>query len=166
MGDFRIRISGSHFAKCEGILSFCEALSQRKNKNTKLSISFLVPKFHLVTIIFKQNNFLQKHLISWQNPILQPPRQTNFHTVYLASFIFLSHSVLYNCQITFKCSSVKQLFQNYFYRCFFIKGSTGSHLNGANFNRKMLFCYAMLPLKLNVPLSHIEAKKTLLPMVS
>ena len=57
-------IDGSHFTKCKGILNFCEALSQRNNKNAKLSISFLAPKFHLVTIIFKHNNGLQKHLIS------------------------------------------------------------------------------------------------------
>ena len=38
----RVRISDSHFAKCEGISSICEAFSQRNNKNAKLSISFLV----------------------------------------------------------------------------------------------------------------------------
>ena len=41
----RVRISGSHFAKCEDILSFCEALPHRNNKNAKLSLSFLAPKF-------------------------------------------------------------------------------------------------------------------------
>ena len=76
----RVRISGLHFAKCEGIISFWEALSKRNNKNTRLSISFLAPKFHLVTIIFKQDNVLQKHLISWHD----------------LSLWFLSHSVLYN----------------------------------------------------------------------
>ena len=39
---FRVRISGSHFIKCESISSICEAFSQRNNKNAKLSISFLV----------------------------------------------------------------------------------------------------------------------------
>ena len=60
----RVQISGSHFAKCEGIQSFCNALSQRNNKNAKLSISYLAPKFHPVTIIFKQDNVFQKQLIS------------------------------------------------------------------------------------------------------
>ena len=49
----RVGIGGSHFAKREGILSFCEALYKRNNKNTKLSISFLAPKFHFVRITFK-----------------------------------------------------------------------------------------------------------------
>ena len=62
--DNRVRISGLHFAKCEDILSLCEALFQSNNKNAKLSISFLAPKFLLLTIIFKQDNVLQKHLIS------------------------------------------------------------------------------------------------------
>ena len=114
MGDFRIRISGSHFAKCEGILSFCEALSQR-NKNVKLSISFLAPKFHLVTIIFKKDNLLHKHLICSHDLILEPPRQANFRAVYLTPFmfhvlnffIFPFDSVLYNCQNCqmFKCQT-------------------------------------------------------------
>ena len=55
----RVQISNLHFAECEGILSFCQALSQEKNKNAKLSILF-----HLLTIIFKQDNILQKYLIS------------------------------------------------------------------------------------------------------
>ena len=46
---------------------FCEALSQRNEKYVKLSISLLAPKFHLVTIVFKQVNVLQTHLISWHN---------------------------------------------------------------------------------------------------
>ena len=60
----RVQISGLHFAKCEGIQSFCNALSQRNNKNAKLSILFLAPKFHPVKIIFKQDKVFQKHLIS------------------------------------------------------------------------------------------------------
>ena len=64
LGKFtREQISGLHFTKYKGILSFCESLFQRSNKNAKLSISFLAPKFHLVTIIFKQDNVVQKHLI-------------------------------------------------------------------------------------------------------
>ena len=109
----RVRISGSHFEKCEGILGFCEELSQRNNRNAKLSISFLVPKFHLVTIIFKQDNILQKHLISWHDLILQPPRQVNFRAVYMTSFmfcfeffIFLSYSVLYNRNRLENCKTV------------------------------------------------------------
>ena len=50
----KVRISSSHFAKCKGILSFCEALSQRNNKNAKLNISFLAQKFHLETIVSDQ----------------------------------------------------------------------------------------------------------------
>ena len=52
-------VQSMNFAKCKGILNFCEALSQRNNKNVKLSILF-----HLVTIISKQDSVLQKHLIS------------------------------------------------------------------------------------------------------
>ena len=110
--DNRVRISGLHFTKCKSILNFCKALSQGNNKNGKLSILLLAPKFHLVTVIFWQNKVLQKHLISWHNLILQPPHQANFHTVYMTSFrfcfyffIFLSHSVVQsnNCQMLFKC---------------------------------------------------------------
>ena len=109
--ECRVRISSSHFAKCENILSFYEALFQSKNKNAKLSISFLAPKFLLLTIIFKQDNVLQKHLISWHDLILQPPCQANFRAVYLTSFmrrIFnISLSLCFvelsnNCQM-FKC---------------------------------------------------------------
>ena len=85
--EIRVQISSSHFAKCEGVLCFNEALSQRNNKNAKLSIAFLAPTFHLVTI-FKQDNVLQKHLISLHDLILQPPRQANFRAVYLTSFMF------------------------------------------------------------------------------
>ena len=107
----RVRISVSHFAKCEDILSFCEALFQSNNKNVKLSISFFAPKFLLLTIIFKQDNVLQKHLISWHDLILQPPRQANFRAVYLTSFmcrIFnISLSLCFvelsnNCQVSNK----------------------------------------------------------------
>ena len=86
--EIRVQISSSHFAKCEGVLFFNEALSQRNNKNAKLSIAFLAPTFHLVTVIFKQDNVLQKHLISLHDLILQPPRQANFRAVYLTSFMF------------------------------------------------------------------------------
>ena len=86
--EIRVQISSLHFAKCEGVLCFNEALSQRNNKNAKLSIAFLAPTFHLVTIIFKQDNVLQKHLISWHDLILQPPRQANFRAVCLTSFMF------------------------------------------------------------------------------
>ena len=57
-GKTGVRISGLHFPKCEGILSFCEALSQR-NKNAKLSISFLAPKFHLEAIISSKITFFK-----------------------------------------------------------------------------------------------------------
>ena len=148
--DNRVQISSSHFAKYEGILSFCEALSQRNNKNAKLSILFFAPKFHLVTVIFKHDNVLQKHLIPWHNLILQLPRQANFREVYLTSFmfcfeffIFLSHSLLYNCQLTVTF--------------------TGSCLNASNFYGTMLFCHTILRLKLDVPWGHIEAKKLYSP---
>ena len=100
----RAWISSSHFTKCKVILSFSEALSQWNNSNENLCISFLAPKFHLVTIIFKQDNVLQKHLISWYNLILSP-HQANFEC--FECLIFLSHSVSYNCQITVKCSRFK-----------------------------------------------------------
>ena len=100
----RVRISGSHFAKCEGVISFCEALSQRKNKNKKLSIHFLVSKFHLVTILFKKDNVLQKNFISWRDLILQPPHQVNFHAVYLTSFMFYVLSFLY-FSLTLLCTA-------------------------------------------------------------
>ena len=121
---FRVRITGSHFEKFKGIRSFCKALSQRKNENAKLSILCLAPKFHLVTIILKHDNVLHKHLISWHNLILQPPHHANFHAVYSTPFMFYAlnflyfpHSVSYICQITVECSSVKYLFQKYFYQC-------------------------------------------------
>ena len=105
--------------KCKGILSFSEALSQRNNKNVKLSILFLAPKFHSETIIFKQDNILQKHLISWHDLILQPPCQANFVAVYL-TFMCNVLNVLYFSLILFcvtvKCSSVNNS-QKYFYQC-------------------------------------------------
>ena len=109
-----LRISSSHFAKWEGILSFCKAFFQIKNKNYKLSISCLAPKFYLVTIIAKHNIALQKHLISLHDLILQPPRQAKIRAVcltpfmfYARNFLYFSHSVLYNCQITVKGSSLE-----------------------------------------------------------
>ena len=105
--------------KCKGILNFSEALSQRNNKNVKLSILFLAPKFHSETIIFKQDNVLQKHLISWHDLILQPPCQANFVAVYL-TFMCNVLNVLYFSLILFcvtvKCSSVNNS-QKYFYQC-------------------------------------------------
>ena len=115
----RVQISDSYFAKYKGVISFYKALSQRNNKNTKLGSSLLAPKFHLVTIILKQHNVLQKYLISWHDFILQPPRQINFHAVYLISFMFYVLNFLFSLSlfcITVKCSSVKYLFQKYFYQ--------------------------------------------------
>ena len=103
---WRVQISCWYFAKFESILSFCDALSLKNNKNAKLVILFLAPKFHLVTIIFKQGNVLQKHLISWHYLILQSLRQTNFLTVCPISFMFW---ILY--------ISRSQLFQRCFYQC-------------------------------------------------
>ena len=91
----RVRISSSHFTKCEGILSSCEALSQRNNINAKLSISFLAPAFHLVTMIFQRDNVLQKYTISWHCLILQPLHQANFLAVYLTSLMFYVLNFLY-----------------------------------------------------------------------
>ena len=97
-------ISGLHFTKCEGILSFCEALSQRHNKYMKLSTSFVTPKFHLVTTIFKQSNVLPKYLISWHDLISTTTSPSQLlcsipdviYVLCFEFFIFLSHSVLYN----------------------------------------------------------------------
>ena len=97
----RLQISGLHFTICE---SDCKALFHRNNKNAKLSISFLAPKFHLVTIIFKQDNILQKNLISWHDLILQLHRQANFGAVYLTSFMFYVLIFLY-FSITLFCIS-------------------------------------------------------------
>ena len=121
--QIRVRISGSHFAKCKRILSFCEVLSQRNNKYTKLSILLLAPKFHVATTIFKQDNLLQKHLISWHNLILQPTCQANFRVVYLTSFMFHALNVLYFSLFLF-CVTVKQLSsaqaRNEFFKSIFI----------------------------------------------
>ena len=117
----RVQISNSHFAECEGIVSFCEALSQEKNKNAKLSILSLVPKFHL-TIIFKQDNILQKYLISWHHLILQPPRQANVPAVDLTlKFHLLNFSCL---SLSLFCITVKWLsnvqVSNNFFKSIFI----------------------------------------------
>ena len=154
---FRVRISGTHCTKYEGILSFCEALSHRSNINAERSISFLAPKFHLITM-FKQDNVLRKHLISWQNLILQPPHQVNFRAVYLTSFICYVFNFLYFSltlfYITLKCSCVKKLFQKNFYQC-----QISKFLSAANFYGTMLFCYTIFYLKLDVPWGHIKEKK-------
>ena len=100
---FRVWISSLHFTNCEGILSFCKALSQRNNKNAKLSVLFLASKFHLTTVIFNQDNVLQKHFTSWHNLILQPPRQANFWAVYLTSFMFYVLN-FFNFSLTLFCA--------------------------------------------------------------
>ena len=73
--------------------SFCEVLSQGNNKNENLSILFLAPKFHLVTMKYSSK-------IMYSIPDI-------IFIFCFEFFIFLFHSVLYNCQITVKCSSVK-----------------------------------------------------------
>ena len=103
---FGVRIDGSHFRKCECILSFWEALSQRNNKNAKLIISSLASKIDLVTIIFMQDKDLQKHLISRHDLILQQLRQSNFRPVYLTSYMFYVLNLL--CfSLTLFCITVK-----------------------------------------------------------
>ena len=127
------------------------------------------PKFHLVTIIFKQDNVLQKHLISWQDLILQPPRQLScglpdiidvlcfefFYISFSPCFALSNNCQMFKCQITF--SELFLLMSNKFF--------TGSHLNTINFYGTMLFCYTILCLKFDVQWGHC-GKKTLPPMVS
>ena len=126
------------------------------------------PKFHLVTIIFKQDNVLKKHLISWHDPSCN--HLANFRAVYQTSLIFyvlnffISFSPCFalsnNCQM-FKCQiTFSKLFLSMSNKFF-----TGSDLNAINFYGTLLFCYTILCLKFDVPWGHCE-KKTLLPMVS
>ena len=117
----RVRISGSRFAKCESILSFCEASSLRNNRNAKLNISLLAPKFYFVIIIFYQDN-LQKHLLTWHHLILQSKHQANLRAVYLTSFMFYVLNVLYfsftlSC-VTVKKQSSSQVLNNFFQSIF------------------------------------------------
>ena len=136
-----------------------------KQKNARLSILFLAPKFHLVTIIFKQDNFLQKRLISCHDFIQQQHHQAIFlqyiwhlcfmFWIFYISFLLCYIELLNNCQI-FKCQII---FSKVYLSVFFIKVFTGLHLNAANFYGTMLFCYTILPWKLDVPRGHTEEEK-------
>ena len=77
-------------------------------------------------------------------------------------FIYLSHYVL-RCQITAECSSVKELFQKYFYQCQISKFLQGRIWVLLFFMAQCFFATQNLRLKLDVLWYHIEAKKLYSP---
>ena len=144
-----------HFAKCEGILSFCEALSWRNNRNVKLSISFLAPSHN--NIVQERKRFSKAfNLLTRSHHAITLPSQLSCSIpdiIYVSCFeffIFLSHFVLYNCQ-NCQITKCQIAFSKVFSSVSNNKVFTGSHLNAANFYGTMLFYYTILCLKLDFP---------------
>ena len=96
--------NGSHFANRN---VFKISAEYHPRETTKMrSYVFRAPKFYLVTIILKQDNVLQKHLISWHYLILQPRHWAKFLAVYLKSFILFW---IFHISLSLFCVTVKLL---------------------------------------------------------
>ena len=92
--------------KIQRCSKFLRTIIPEKKQRCKAKYFVSCTKISSCNNNIKQDNVLQKHVISWHNLILHSTRQANFHAVHLTLFMFYVLDFLY-FSLTLFCITAK-----------------------------------------------------------